>query len=490
MRRVGVGHTDEIRYRVPLSCVRVTATVTEVDDSILTTASQRTVEASISLEVIGGEPLTARIDSNFLQDTNVSFSMTDDGVLVSGSVDSTGEAGKVLLAAVSVGATVAGIATGAPVAGGMVAAAAGAAALRAGGAAGWNNLLQLLPAHPVKPVDPVVAAFAVASPDVYSMRVRYAQLEEGLQAEVADALDQLSDSDETTDRYEISERLRSAQVALGVARAESAKLDTVFNAWRATTITTRTETYEILMTLDELRRSGARIGPDDRPAFGAGGKRSPAAGKARRLWRDLGIVVVLEERKGEEHPADEPSLHNKITVRSPRRVTLSLFKKDEASVAAKLPFDKAKAVLIESKPHLVMDGLCDLQTITFRKSILAKRTGSFTFSALGTLTGFSTTRTASAAALADTAQALPGTAAAGLEQAKKLSDDASALRNRSIDARLAELKNEVAIKQQEISLAGLHATEAQAAELERLKQQEQILKEQQAISGYTKPAGG
>jgi hypothetical protein len=195
-------------------------------------------------------------------------------------------------------------------------------------------------------------------------------------------------------------------------------------------------------------------------------------------------VVTLDESPSEEHDVKEPDEDNKIVVRSPRRVTLNLYKKDDLSTKERKDPQEATVVLIESKPQLVMDRLGELQTIAFHKSMLAKRTEALTFSSLGALTGIATSRTAAAAALADTAQAIPGTVAASLEQTKKLYDDVGALRSRSIDARLAELKKEVALKQNEVALAGLHTTEAQSAELARLKQQEEILKEQKAIAGY------
>src|SRR5205823_4822770 len=118
-------HTDATSYRAPLSCVRVSATVTETVDRVLGT-SPRAPEATVALEVIGGELLEASIDSDWLRDTSVGFSMTDDGVLVSSSVDATGEAGKVVLGVVSIGATAAATLGGGPVAGGVFAAAAGA----------------------------------------------------------------------------------------------------------------------------------------------------------------------------------------------------------------------------------------------------------------------------------------------------------------------------------------------------------------------------
>jgi hypothetical protein len=54
----------------------------------------------------------------------------------------------------------------------------------------------------------------------------------------------------------------------------------------------------------------------------------------------------------------------------------------------------------------------------------------------------------------------------------------------------AELKKAVALKQNEIALAGLHATEAQAAELKRLQQEEAILKAKKAIADYPASTAG
>jgi hypothetical protein len=484
-------NTDVIKYRVPVSCVRISATITDVCDSILGTHT-RTPEATIKLEVIGGAELKARIDSNWLSDTSVAFSMTDDGVLVSGSVDSTGEAGKVVLGVVSVGAALAGAVLGSPAAVGALANLTHLNALR-------ENLERdyVLPPTPTDRDDPVIAAFARAKPEVYLMRKRYAELVEELQARIAGVLEGLSEIEEPADRREAMSRLDSDRKALEVARSESQRLDEVFNAWRALTLTTHTETHEILLTLDEIRLSGARIDENRRPVFEAADNR-PAQGakaKAEAIWRDLGVVVVLpdaQDREGEPHVPTQPRKHNKLVVRAPRRVTLDLYKRDDAHPAheqngrirAAGTSPAATAVLVDSKPQLVMDELGELQTLMFRKSIWAKKSGSLKFSSLGALTGVATTRAAEAAALAETAQEIPGKVAGSLEQTKKLYDDVEALRDRSADARLVELKREVALKQNEISLAGLHATEAQAAELKRLQQEEAILKTKKAIADY------
>ena len=50
-----------------------------------------------------------------------------------------------------------------------------------------------------------------------------------------------------------------------------------------------------------------------------------------------------------------------------------------------------------------------------------------------------------------------------------------------MDAKLAELKKRVELKQQEIAMAGLNATGASQAELDRLKQEYELLKTRQDI---------
>jgi hypothetical protein len=318
-------HTDEVGYRLPISAVRIAATITEADDAILN-KKERTPEATVDLIVIGGEQLTAKIDSNVLQDTSVAFTMNDNGVLVSSSVDSTGEAGKVLLGVVSVGATIAGSFLGAPGAFGAV------TKLAHRGLLEGVEADHLLAEKPDEEKDPVMAAFAKQDPAVYRARKRYAELVEQLQGRAADALEAVGDAEDAEQRREAAYRLRTCRRALGFARAESARLDEVFTAWRATTISTRTEMHEILLTLDEVRRSNARVGAGGEPVFDAADDvpSQAAKAKAEKIWADLGLVLVLDDDgDGEEHQATEPEEDNKIVVRSPRRVTLSLYKKKD-----------------------------------------------------------------------------------------------------------------------------------------------------------------
>ena len=110
-----MAHIDSVGYHLPLSCVRVTATVAETTDTILHGRPRRSPQATVTLDVIGDEAsLTASITSGWVSDTNVAFKLTDDGRLVSSAVESSGELGKIVVGAVGVAATVGGMLLGMP----------------------------------------------------------------------------------------------------------------------------------------------------------------------------------------------------------------------------------------------------------------------------------------------------------------------------------------------------------------------------------------
>src|SRR5262249_48603862 len=140
--------------------------------------------------------------------------------------------------------------------------------------------------------------------------------------------------------------------------------------------------------------------------------------------------------------------------------------------------ENEKLRLLERKRHLVVDGASHRGFIPFRTSFLAKRSVQFGLSTLGQLKTFAAGSTSSLAALADTAGQIPGTVSSSLAEASKIRTEVDALRDRGIDRQLDQLKKQIDLKNQELTLAGLSATEAQHTELERLKQQAEILQQQ------------
>jgi hypothetical protein len=468
-----MGHTDEIKYHLPISCLRVTGTVTHTYDSILD-KTETAPTASVALDVIADEAkLTAKIESGWLRDTNVSFELTDDGRLVSSSVESTGEAGKALLGVVTVGGAIAGAVIGLPP--GAVGAIAAAAGL---GAAKVVDHKELIDRARKPEKDPVAKAYEKAYPGVFELKTKYAELVAELLRGAAVATEEFTNADTDLSRRAALTRVRDYRQALELARAESEHLDAHYKAWRATTFKSRSEAFEYLLTLDALRKAGAKV-ESGTVTFADSG--DPEIQEVKKVWANLGAVVVISGA-GSDTTVEQPSGENKILVRLPRRVTLALYKKGEAGKP-----DEGRAVLVETKSYLVMDGLCGLETFAFRKSLWAKRSSALKFSGSGALTGFSSTAASTAAALAEAAQGAPAALAGGLEQSKKIYDQLDALRSRSLDQRLARLKKEVELKQQEIAQAGLLATQGSTSELERLKQEAEILEKRKTIAGYDEP---
>ena len=124
----------------------------------------------------------------------------------------------------------------------------------------------------------------------------------------------------------------------------------------------------------------------------------------RRLWNDFGVLIAIDDF-GDKVTSSFQTGEDEILVRVPRRVQLSLYKRD-----GDLP------VLAKTMPCLIMDDACEVRSIHFRKSPWAKRGEEVSFSPSGALSGLASTRTAAAAGVAEAAAAVPGAAASGLEQ--------------------------------------------------------------------------
>ena len=178
---------------------------------------------------------------------------------------------------------------------------------------------------------------------------------------------------------------------------------------------------------------------------------------------DFGDKVTSSFQTGEDE----------ILVRVPRRVQLSLYKRDGD-----------RPVLAETMPCLIMDDACEVRSIHFRRSLWAKRGEEVSFSPSGALSGLASTRTAAGAAVAEAAAGVPGAAASGLDQSLKLLGGAETLRTLQVDQQLARLKRRVEVKQQEIVAAGLLATEGSVAELARLTQEAELLERRRSVAGY------
>jgi hypothetical protein len=427
----------ELSYALPVSCIGVDGTVTHTVDRVLDT-TDRLPEVAVTLHVHGiVRNQTLRIRTGALRDTSVSFELQQDGRLRSTSAESTGQLGRTLLGVAGAGAALAAVVTGA----GPVAGLAGAATAGIVGGREIAGPDRLQPREQT-PEQKVATAYRLAHREVAEARERYGALIDRASEELAAAVGQVLAGEGATSMAEV----RRLRAVLKILRAEIAPLNEHFKAWRATTIGTRTERHQRCFSLDALRAARVEVGRDTVAFAGV------AEAAVRAAWTELGVVVTMDP-PGQPVADAESTRQNAIVVRYPRRVRLAVYEKVDG-----------RPVLREERPHLVVDAASETGVVPLRRSLWARRSVGLKFGELGVLTSYAQGSTSSLAAIGDTAGALPAAIAGGLEQGAKL--DAAHL-----DAQLDMATTRVKLKQQELAAAGLAATEADYAELRKLKQE-------------------
>ena len=467
----------QLPFRLPESCIRIAGTRAFAHDALLG-GDDVSSQATVTLDVVAEHELGAlRIAEGLLVDTDVAFEWTDDGRLVTSSVELTGRAGTVAVGAVSAAASVAGVLLGSPVPA-LAKARAEAQAADAGVADAQANDAQA-----------VGAAYRAAHPDEGAARDDCAALVSELVQGLTDALRRVPAATDDKARTAALGAVRAVEGALVTARNQAGALDEHFRAWRATTIATRLEHYEFLLELDTL--VAARALPellDGRlRSAGAGDDENVAALAAvQAAFEALGVVVTVDDEPGAPSGAAPPDraarpqpAENEILVRLPRRVRLTVYELDPSGALVKR----------SSTAALVMDGRCPHTTVQITKALFGKRAVKIGFSAGSALESLRLAATSEAAAAADNAGALPNAVALGLERSRKIVTRAAALRSAGLDQRLSVLTRELQLKRQEIAQAGLLATAGSYAELQSLKRQVALLEQRKALAALEADLG-
>jgi len=453
--------TLDLSYFLPTSRFRVSSSVTTTWDTILepTGVGRRVPETTVALEIGPSErSRTLKVPAGWFRNAGASFSLTDEGLLVSSAVESSGQLGKVLIGAVGVAATVAGA---------MV---SPAGAL--GAAAGALYIAKSAEDGEKAPEDPPekreADAFEAQHPQAAALRGRLTTAIASLENEAIGLAEKIANPPEGESATDLYRRLRKTQAASQILQAKLDRVNDLFKTWRATTIHTSTTQYERLLTLAEVRKAQAEVDDAGQLQFAA-----DAPQRVKSAWRDFGMALAVDEVLPETEPGEGAPGEAEILVRKPRMVTVNLYEKGAGD----------KAVLKESKPHLVMDSHCEVTKVELRESVWAKRSVTVGFSDLGALKSYAYQADSTAAAIAETASALPGTATASLENVLKAREALGSLESSDVKQELAKVKAEVELKQQELAREGLKATSADYATLERLKQRAATLEQRKAIRG-------
>jgi hypothetical protein len=464
-----VWQSDVFRYRLPMTHVRFSGTVTDSYDTILKKQLHASPNAIAEIMVMADSSkwCEAKIKHGFFRDTAVSFEFTEDARLTTASSEVTGQAGKLVLGVIGVAATAAGVVLGLP--GLAVAAAAGTIA--AGKATGETTFAREEKPAEQTDEEKVYDAYKKAHGDVADLRLELAKTQVELKQEMAATAAALASATDTSERTRLLRQLRSSKEALQIAGDEATKLDRHFAEWRASTIKTTTTDYDFTVPLTDLRNCKLENGAIQ-----------VASGSVLQvIWDRLGLAVIpvelgseqgLDEPEAASVPANGDDPKSSVFVRVPRKLRLDIYRKDDD-----------KALLHRSREYLVMDDKCSVREIDLpKRRLFSKESKTLKFGPGGSLVAVSTASTAAATAAAEIASGLPAGVSGGLEQSKKILDQLSGLSTAAVDQQLAAIKKQVELKQQALVLAGLNATDQQYAELERLKQEAAILENRQKVA--------
>lgn len=453
----------ELSYALPVSTLSIESQVTLEEDSVLGGGVKRTPQTSVSMEVgAATRNKTLAAHTGVLFNTKVELSLTDDGRLKSTSVDSGGELGKVVLGVAGLAATAVGL-----VSPGKHAVLPMRAMLD-----GKALHVEEEELKEETPEEKIERAFREANGEIANLRDRYVTLITEVSGEIAEIAEQLAKTDDAAERRALLGRLRYLNDLLPVLRAELDKLNEIFRAWRASTIKTRQEAHQLIVDLDAIRNAEVEV-DNGEVSFGR-----EASEQVRSAWFDLGVAVVVAPGCASNSSFAEAARHeNAVLVRAPRWATMNVYEKV-----------RGRAVLRESKPHLVMDSYCETKLVKLRKSVWAKRSVAIGFSDLGAMTSYKHQADSSAAAAFSTLDSLPGTVSGSLEEAAKIRKQVSAFQSTGLEEELARVKQEVELKEKELTRAGLAATENDRAKLERLKQRAELLQQRKSIRDSQPPA--
>jgi hypothetical protein len=442
-----------ISYLMPLTKLRMTATVTTTVDTVLDNREQKRAVPLFSLVTVADpdRPRALRVDSGFWRDYAFTVGLAEDGRLTAAGLESTGQGGTVLAAAATlVAGAAAAVVTGNPV----------TAILAGVGAVGGGDV----PLGGEAAVGPgasaddeaVLAGYREAYP---AMADRLERLV-GERVQVVEALD--------TVRGELREAAAEAgprmvkQQEMSALKSVLAELDrqldearTHFTVWRESTITESTATVDELVRLSSL------------PAYQEGklefGDSEEAATVRGFFVATRHVMATVDYVETAAPGADERAPEAVLHVARARRVTL---------VQLEGTADESTVVAVD-RP-LIMDRDCEQVSVAVRRSWFARRRSDVTLSELGALTSLSYNGTSSASAAAHALSELPTRAAGGLEQLSKSLDTLDVLRARPQQQRIDALSRDYELEKQRLLNAGQAATAADYARLERLRQQKEL----------------
>lgn len=443
---------DFVEYWLPTSVLRVKGTVTRRAGGRGAARAAASVAAELTLDTVadkdvprgGAHPVlcVARIRHGLFTDTNVRFDLTDDRRLVAAGAEPAGQP-----ATIALGAT--GTSAGVRVAREYDSfAPADAAALRAA-----------IEKDAKSDGGHLEAAFLAEMPQAALARRHFHDVAARLLGQLQEALAAVEKAGAVEDRHRRAlARVLSCQKALNAARSEVARLDALFEAWRADRTDTSVERVELTVPIADIIAT--------RPGEEGWGFKSP---RVVDLLQRLGIWAVVEEMElrlpSKAFDESVITVHEGrriaagVILRQPRLVSLSVYQYCGSGGAAPWPGDPAELPfpleagfgLVERRTCYIVDRDSRHEFVAFRRSLWGRRSVDLNLSAIGALQSYT------ARSHAGDAGASPPATARGNAHGKH--DKRPSSHQSPLDLQIAELRRRMELERR---LSGADASDLDA----------------------------
>lgn len=370
----------DVDYFLPVTMAQLTCRVVTTTDTILETSSRETLDwvAQFITQADRTAPRRLTLRSGAVFDYSMSLTLTEDGRLTSADVESTGQAGKVLSAAVTL-ASVAAAVAGAPVP--VITTATVGTILGAGDS--LRNIIGFRGDGDLQwDADPVDERYRQDHPDEARRLKHLLETIDALRATINDLRD--PNTTESSNTYQVAQRYELLTKMLSDAKAELAEAEAAKAAWRAGTFKAKTEVFDLVVPISSL------------PTLSHGTLSFPAVpehASLEALYEQAGTIVAIPGDPtgaalaiAADNPISYPSADS-IHVRQPRQVELVTVVKDGG-----LPR------VTEHHRELMVDDASRELTVQTRRSLWGKRKLNLKLTELGALSELTLNGESSAAA--------------------------------------------------------------------------------------------
>lgn len=497
-----MGNGAGLQYRLPRTELVVTGTVTTNHDRLAPEDAAPEGELKkidFRLRTSADDRSTYEYEvaptGGWLWSYKASFATTDDGRLTTASAESTGHLGTVVTSLAAIAGTVTGMSGVSNVVAG------GLRAMHRTGAAGLEATEtpdETAAGDGDDGRDPFARLVDASSRELDAYRAKYpAEARRGAQLATAQhdlaarmatllagALDDPG-ADGQVRRLRTLQRWGEQQLTPVVAH---------YRAWRALQVTQSSDTFEFTVSLQELTSHPPPWEPARRndvaapPQSHEQGIEHPRPRSLPQLWAEFGVGLEAEwvlQRRADEEPVvprstrvsswPEEVQRDEIVVRQPDILRMRVVRKVEDGQAG------GRTAAAWSR-HAVVDEYSRHQVHRLRRTWLGRRSLTLSFDEHGLPTGVSTEGSASLAAGLEAMAGAPKAFAGGVADATSARSNLAAARRVGVEAELARVTGEVALRQQELVAAGLAATAGDAVRLQRLQQYQAILESQTKIT--------